>query len=181
MLNGGPGDDDLIGGDGDDELDGGSGDDKLDGGRGDDKLVAGPGDDDVDGGRGGADRIDTADAQAEHTLTCGQGGDRLTADGDDPINVDCETFDGGRAPSGTTSVSLPVACPGSCTSGRIVLTVAGKRLGEGKVGRGAARVRFNRRLAKGRKLRVRATIVARDSARRAYRSRGRYELRARYA
>jgi Ca2+-binding RTX toxin-like protein len=173
-LKGGSGDDDLIGGDGNDVLDGGAGDDTLAGGRGDDELDAGPGDDDVDGGRG-ADRIDTADAQAEHTLTCGQGADRLIADGDDPINVDCETFDGGRVLAGATNVALPVACPGSCASGRIVLTAGGRRLGEGKIGRSAGRVHFNRRLS--RKVTVRATIVARDSAGRTYRSRGRYELR----
>ena len=173
-FKGGPGDDNLIGGDGNDELDGGAGDDSLVGGRGDDTLVAGPGDDDVDGGRG-ADRIDTADAQAEHTLTCGQGADRLVADGDDPVNVDCETFDGGRVLAGSTSVSLPVACPGGCTSGRVVLTAGGKRLGAGKVGRSVGRVRFNRSVT--RRLTVRATIIARDSAGRTYRSRGRYQLR----
>jgi Ca2+-binding RTX toxin-like protein len=173
-FKGGPGDDNLTGGDGDDELEGGTGDDNLVGGRGDDKLNAGPGDDDVDGGRG-ADRIDTADAQAEHSLTCGQGGDQLIADGRDPVNVDCETFDGGRVSAGATSVSLAVACPGGCTSGRIVLTAGGKRLGSGKISRSVARVRFNRRVS--RKVTVRATIVARDSAGRSYRSRGRYELR----
>ncbi|MDA0160842.1 hypothetical protein OM076_11250 [Solirubrobacter ginsenosidimutans] len=177
-LQGGSGDDNLTGGDGDDALDGGSGDDSLDGGRGDDRLTGGPGDDDVLGGRG-ADRIDTADSQAEHTLTCGQGSDHLIADAHDAINVDCEAFEVARLSTTTASVSLPVACPEGCTSGRVVLTVAGRRLGEGKVGRSAARVRFTRRLTKGRHGNVRVTIVARDSAGRTYRSRGRCTLRTR--
>ncbi len=177
-LQGGSGDDNLTGGDGDDELDGGSGDDSLDGGRGDDRLTGGPGDDDVIGGRG-ADRIDTADSQPEHTVTCGQGDDRLVADAHDPISVDCETFEGGRVTATTSSVSLPVACPEVCASGRIVVTAAGRRLGAGKVGRSGSRVRFSRKPAKGRTIHVRATIVARDSSGRTYRSRGRYDLRVR--
>ena len=129
------------------------------------------------GGRG-ADRIDTADAQPEHTLTCGQGGDSLIADAHDAIDVDCETFVGGRLNAGGTSVSLPVACPEGCASGTIVVTFSGKRLGSGKVSRSVARVRLNRKLAQGHTYRVRATIVARDSAGRTYRSRGRYDFRA---
>jgi Ca2+-binding RTX toxin-like protein len=191
LLVGGSGDDDLVGGDGDDRLDGGAGEDKLDGGRGKDVLDGGPGEDDVDGGRGD-DRLVTADTDAEHTLACGQGTDQLEADARDPVNVDCEDFDGGRVNAAAGTVRLLVACPGSCANGRIVLTAGGALFGTGTFGASASaaqtrsttpRVRLTSRgvrlMRRHRTLRVRARIVARDTTGRTFRSRGRYVVRRR--
>ena len=52
ILNGTPGDDQLVGGDGDDRLDGLAGQDTLDGGAGHDVLLGGSGADDMTGGSG---------------------------------------------------------------------------------------------------------------------------------
>ena len=174
-FEGGPGDDNLTGGDGDDELNGGTGDDNLVGGRGDDRLNAGPGDDDVDGGRG-ADRIDTADAQAEHSLTCGQGGDQLIADGRDPVNLDCETSTADGSRRARRASRWRSRAPGGCTSGRIVLTAGGKRRRLGQDQPERARVRVQPPASRRKLTRARHDRRARQCGP-LLPQRGRYELR----
>ena len=193
VLDGGRGDDNLEGGDGADRMQGGPGDDKLLGKRGNDTLDAGPGEDDVDGERGD-DTITLADGQSDHSLTCGQGNDRLTADGADPVNIDCNQVAGGTLPVGRRDlVTLTLFCPSGC-SGTIRLKARGATIGKTAFGGAAAAavrtsrsaepaVRLNergRRLVRARsRLRVSAAITARDRAGRRHNVSARYALRRR--
>lgn len=113
-LNGNGGNDTIRGGDGNDAILGGSENDQVFGDAGDDTVRGERNDDLVDGGAGtdtlngdtaaattgdGNDRIAARDGQQD-LVSCGFGGDVVTADGVDVVDgSDCETVD--RAPGGT--------------------------------------------------------------------------------
>jgi hypothetical protein len=109
---GGPGErddvevEDVLGGRGDDTI---TGDDRAN------ELAGGPGRDTIDG-RGGDDAIDATPARVtapaggagttadpHDTVACGDGDDRVDADGGDAVRPDCEVTGVGR-----TGVRLPV-------------------------------------------------------------------------
>jgi Ca2+-binding RTX toxin-like protein len=81
---GGAGDDVLVGGPGDDVLDGGPGEDSLAGLDGTDEFAGGP----------GADGMNALDpAPRADRVDCGNGEDRVFADGADGVAGDCESVD----------------------------------------------------------------------------------------
>jgi hypothetical protein len=86
---GGSGADTLTTGDVADVLDGGEGNDRLATGGGDDVVTGGLGIDDIDAGPG-TDVVRAADGLAD-AVRCGDGADRVEADGFDTVAIDCET------------------------------------------------------------------------------------------
>jgi hypothetical protein len=86
---GGSGADTLTTGDVADVLDGGEGNDRLATGGGDDVVTGGRGIDDIDAGPG-TDVVRAADGLAD-AVRCGDGADRVEADGFDTVAIDCET------------------------------------------------------------------------------------------
>jgi hypothetical protein len=134
IVRGGPGNDLLQPSDGNDLLDGGPGDDEIAaagagasclpdagndimrGGPGDDKLCGGPGIDTLDGGDGN-DALNAVDGTPDDPLTCGSGSDAVWSDPADPVALDCEQRDDGRAVTLPAPRVLPVALPcgiGAC-------------------------------------------------------------------
>jgi hypothetical protein len=102
---GGEGADALTMGDAADSVDGGGGNDRIAAGGGGDIVDAGLGVDDIDAGPGDDD-IRVRDGEAD-TVRCGDGGDRVAADGADTVAGDCEavsrTATAPPAGSGTTA------------------------------------------------------------------------------
>jgi hypothetical protein len=87
-IPGGGGDDQLFGRGGHDTLAGGAGNDRLDGGAGNDYIDAGKGEDRVVAGAG-SDTVLAADGEVDR-ISCGDGNDRVIADGEDVVDKDCE-------------------------------------------------------------------------------------------
>jgi Ca2+-binding RTX toxin-like protein len=128
IVRGGPGNDLLQPSDGNDVLDGGPGNDEvaaagagasclpdagndvMRGGPGDDKLCGGPGIDLLDGGDGN-DALNAVDGTTDGPLTCGSGSDAVWSDPSDPVALDCEQRDDGRAVTLPGPDVLPVALP----------------------------------------------------------------------
>ncbi|HEX6026786.1 MAG TPA: hypothetical protein VFZ00_32615 [Solirubrobacter sp.] len=86
---GGSGADTLTTGDVADTVNGGDGNDRLATGAGDDVVTGGLGIDDIDAGPGNDD-VRAADGLAD-AVRCGDGIDRVEADGLDTVALDCET------------------------------------------------------------------------------------------
>jgi hypothetical protein len=102
---GGAGADTITTGDVTDRLDGGDGNDRLAAGGGDDVVIAGLGIDDVDAGAG-HDDVRAADGLAD-SIRCGDGADRVEADGFDTVAIDCESV--------TRTLTAPPEAPASAT------------------------------------------------------------------
>jgi Ca2+-binding RTX toxin-like protein len=125
-LVGGPGKDNVLGGGerrpggGDKNLDGGPGNDFVGGGQGSDNLVGGDGNDflvdgnvredsrdDLVGGDGG-DVINVVNRPAvKDVVVCGDGLDRVLADGKDAVARDCEKVFVGLEQEGAFFESIP--------------------------------------------------------------------------
>ena len=85
---GGEGADALTTGEAADTVDGGGGNDRIAAGGGNDVVTGGPAVDDIDAGAGDDD-IRVRDGEAD-SVRCGDGSDRVDADGSDSIAGDCE-------------------------------------------------------------------------------------------
>lgn len=117
---GGSGDDLLTGSDSPDELDGGPGNDVIVGLGGNDIVNGGPGDDALGGyggvdvliGGPGRDGINALDpSPQDDKVDCGDGSDRVFADGSDGVNGDCEAVDRTGVLGFTARVAPPVSEP----------------------------------------------------------------------